>query len=201
MMNKPFTLDDVVEAIMVEEKEPAYEAMNRWIARYPHFKAELVSFFGTWAIQLHQPEEQQAIDSETLASRGVSYALSLLDKRDAVQSILDCARAASLSADQLATRTRLDDSILQKLNRRLITEVPRECIRLLAMAVGKTCEYVGSLILGPPVSADVRYKAKTKPVAKQDDFVTAVRLSSLPVEIKQDWLNIVASEKPDPADH
>ena len=169
MMNKPFTLDDVFEAIMVEEKEPAYEAMNRWIARYPHFKAELVSFFGTWAIQSEQPEELQAIDSESIASRGVSYALSLLDKRDAVQSILDCARAASLSAEQLATRTRLDDSILQKLNRRLITEVPRECIRRLAMAVGKTCEYVGNLILGPPVLADVRYKAKTKPVAKQED--------------------------------
>jgi hypothetical protein len=201
MMNKPFTLDDVVEAIMIEEEKPAYEAMNRWVARYPQFKAELVSFFGTWAIQSEQPEERQVIDSESLASRGVSYALSLLDKRDAVQSILDCARAASLSAEQLATRTRLDDSILQKLNRRLITEVPRECIRLLATALGKTRECVVNLISGPPVLADVRYKAKTKPVAKQEDFVTAVRFSSLPADIKQDWLNIVASEKPDPAAH
>jgi hypothetical protein len=201
MMHEPFTLDDVVEAIMIEEKEPAYEAMNRWIARYPHFKAELVSFFGTWAIQSEQPEEAQAIDSESLASRGVSYALSLIDKRDAVHSILDCARAASLSVEQLATRTCLDDSILQKLNRRLVTQVPRECIRRLAMAVGKTCEYVNSLILGPPTLTGVRYKAKTKPIAKQEDFATAVRSSSLTKDIKQAWLDILAAEKSDLADH
>jgi hypothetical protein len=89
LMNKPLTLDDVVEAIMIEEEEPAYDAMTRWIARFPQFKKELVSFFGTWAIQAEQIEEPQTIDSESIASRGVSYALSLIDKRDATQSIKD----------------------------------------------------------------------------------------------------------------
>jgi hypothetical protein len=200
-MNKSLTLDDVVEAIMVEEEEPAYDAMARWIARYPQFKKELVRFFGTWAIQAEQLEEPQTIDSESIASRGVSYALSLIDKRDAVQSILDCARAASVSVEELAARTRLDDSILQKLNRRLITDVPQECIRRLAAALGKTHDFVGNLILGSPALVVVRYKAKTKPAAKQEDFATAIRLSSLPPDIKQHWLGIVAAEKSDPAEH
>jgi len=200
-MNKPLTLDDVVEAIMVEEEEPAYDAMTRWIARYPQFKKELVRFFGTWAIQAEQLEEPQTIDSKSIASRGVSYALSLIDKRDAAQSILDCARAASLSVEELAARTCLDDSILQKFNRRLITDVPQECTRRLAAALGKTGEFVTHLILGSPALVEVRYKARTKPVAKQEDFATAVRLSSLPVDIKQDWLVIMAGEKSDPADH
>jgi hypothetical protein len=199
-MNKPLTLDDVVEAIMVEEEEPAYDAMTRWIARFPQFKKELVRFFGTWAIQAEQLEEPQTIDSESIASRGVSYALSLIDKRDAAQSLLDCARAARLSLEELAARSCLDDSILQKLNRRLITDVPQECIRRLAAALGKTGEFVIPLILGDPALVAVRYKAKTKPAAKQEDFATAVRLSSLPGDIKQDWLVIMANEKSDPAD-
>lgn len=199
-MNKPLTLDDVVETIMVEEEEPAYDAMTRWIGRFPQFKEELVRFFGTWAIQAEQLEEPQTIDSDSIASRGVSYALSLIDKRDAVQSILDCARAASLSVQELAARTRLDDSILQKLNRRLITDVPQECIRRLAEALGKTGDFVIHLILGPPALVTVRYKAKTKPAAKQEDFATAVRLSSLPVDIQQDWFVIMADEKSGSAD-
>lgn len=200
-MNKPLTLDDVVEAIMVEEEEPAYDVMTRWIARFPQFKKDLVRFFGTWAIQAEQLEEPQTIDSESIASRGVSYALSLIDKRDAAQSILDCARAARLSLEELAARTCLDDSILQKLNRRLITDIPQECIRRLAAALGRPREVVIHLILGDPALVAVRYKARTKPAAKQETFATAVHLSSLPGAIKQEWLVIAADEKPDPADH
>jgi hypothetical protein len=47
----------------------------------------------------------------------------------------------------------------------------------------------------------VRYKAKTKPIAKQEDFATAVRSSSLTKDIKQAWLDILAAEKSDLADH
>jgi hypothetical protein len=151
MMPNQLTLDDVLETIMIEEEEPSYDAMNRWIARYPQYKTDLVSFFGTWAIQSEETEESPPIDSEALASRGVSYALNLIDKREAAQSLIERARLAHLSLEQVAAQTRLDDSILQKLNQRLITDVPQECVRRLAAALGETLECICQFISGTPV--------------------------------------------------
>jgi hypothetical protein len=198
MMPNQLTLDDVLEMIMIEEEEPSYDTMNRWIARYPQYKVELVGFFGTWAIQSEETEESPPIDSEALASRGVSYALNLIDKREAAQSLLERARLAYLSVEQLAAQTRLDDSILQKLNQRLVTDVPQECVRRLASAVGETFEYVRRLISGTPVLAGV-YKAKRKPAPVQELFLTAIRNSSLSEDDQDAWVSIVAAEKSDSA--
>jgi hypothetical protein len=195
MMPNQLTLDDVLEMIMIEEEEPSYDTMNRWIARYPQYKAELVGFFGTWAIQSEETEESPPIDSEALASRGVSYALNLIDKREAAQSLLKRARLAYLSVEQLAAQTRLDDSILQKLNQRLVTDVPQECVRRLAVALGETLECICQFISGTPVLAGARYKAKRKPAPVQEDFLTAIRHSSLSEDDRKDWVGIVAAEK------
>lgn len=195
MMPNQLTLDDVLETIMIEEEEPSYEAMTRWIARYPQYKTQLVSFFGTWAIQLEQPMESPALDSESLASRGVSYALNLLDKRDAAQSLFDRAEASGVSQKQLAQQAKLDDSMLQKLNRHLLTGIPRECVRRLALVLNDTFERVVQLITGPPLLAGMSHKAKRKPVATQENFLTAVQHSSLSDDEKEDWVRIVAAEK------
>lgn len=195
MMPNQLTLDDVLETIIIEEEEPSYEAMNRWIARYPQYKTQLVSFFGTWAIQSEQPMESPAIDSETLASRGVSYALNLLDQRDAAQSLFDRAAASGVSHKQLAQQAKLDDSMLQKLNRHLLTGIPRECVRRLALVLNDPFERVIQLITGPPLLAGMSHKAKRKPVATQEDFLTAVQHSSLSKDEKEDWVRIVAAEK------
>jgi hypothetical protein len=194
MMSNQLTLDDVLETILIEEEEPSYEAMTRWIARYPQFKTQLVSFFGTWAIQSEQPVESPALDSEALASRGVSYALNLLDQRDAAQSLFDRAKASGVSQKQLAQQAKLDDSMLQKLNRHLLTGIPRECVRRLALVLNDTFERVVQLITGPPLLAG-SHKAKRKPVATQEDFLIAVQHSSLSDDEKEDWIRIVAAEK------
>jgi len=202
MMTNSQTLDDVLEMIMLEEEEPTHDAMNRWIARHPEYKTQLVSFFGTWAIQSTQTEESPSVDSEALASRGVSYALNLLHKREAPQSLLERAQIADLSIEQLAAQTRLDDSILQKLNLRRLREVPGECVRRLAFALGETLGCIRQLITGPPVLAvGRRYKAPKKPTpAQQEDFWTAVKSSSLSEADQDDWLKIIEAEKNDSAE-
>ena len=199
MMTKPQSLDDVLETIMLEEEEPTHAALNRWVARHPEYKTQLVSFFGTWAIQSEQTEESPTVDSEALASRGVSYALNLLHKREAPRSLLERTQIAGLSVEHLAAQTRLDDSILQKLNLRRLTDVPRECVRRLASALGETLEGIRQLITGPPaLAAGRRYKANRKPIsAQQEDFLTAVRNSSLSEADREDWRNIIAAEKND----
>jgi hypothetical protein len=195
MMPNQLTLDDVLETIIIEEEEPSYEAMTRWIARYPQYQTQLVSFFGTWAIQSEQPLESPSLDSEGLASRGVSYALNLLDKRDAAQSLFDRAEASGVSQKELAQHAKLDDSMLQKLNRHLLTGVPRECVRRLALVLNDTLERIVQLITGPPLLAGMRHKAKRKPIATREDFLTAVEHSSLTRDEKDDWVRIVTAEK------
>ncbi len=73
-MTNDFTLDDVLDSIMVAEEEPTYDALNRWIERFPQYRKDLSSFFAAWAVQSVHPDEAPTIDSDALASRGVSYA-------------------------------------------------------------------------------------------------------------------------------
>jgi hypothetical protein len=197
MIPNQLTLDDVLEAIMIEEGEPSYEAMNRWIARYPEYRSQLASYFATWAIQAEETEDPLPVDSEALASRGVSYALNLLNERDRTHSLLERARASNLSEKQLGEKTQLDDSMLQKLNRHLIVDIPQECIRRLAEAVGETLEHVRLCISGDPVlSTGRRFKAKKGHLgSEQEDFLTAVERSDLADHLKQEWISIVRTEK------
>jgi hypothetical protein len=58
-----------------------------------------------------------------------------------------------------------------------------------------TFEHVVQLITGPPILAGIRHKAKRKPVATQEDFLTAVQRSSLSEDEKKDWVQVVAAEK------
>lgn len=197
MTNKPVTLDDVLETIMVEEEEPSFAAMNRWIARYPQYRADLVSFFTTWAIQAVEPSDTPPIDSDALASRGVSYALSLLHEQDQSrsQTLLERARSSHVSESQLAAKTNLDDSLLQKLDRRLLKRIPRECVRRLAVALNESLEYIAQLITGPPQFGYSRHKAEKKPVREQEDFLVALKHSSLSDEAKREWVKILSAEE------
>jgi hypothetical protein len=195
MMNPPdFTLDELFDAIVLEESEPSHAALSRWIGRYPAHRDALVRFFAAWALQTERDDES-AVDIESMASRTVSYALSALDAQES-QTLFDYARVADVPLGKLVLDTGLDDSMLQKLNRRLIRSVPRTCVERLAACVKVTHERIQYLIMGPPLElAAARFKARKKPEAVTEDFATAVKRSSLSPEAQQAWLEIAECEK------
>ena len=74
-------VEEVLDAILLEEATPTYEALVRWCERYPEYRDELAKFFATWGEQESISQDVE-IDEDRLASVGVSHALNLLADRE-----------------------------------------------------------------------------------------------------------------------
>ena len=77
MMTEKYDVQDVLDAVMLAESKPSYEALLRWIKRYPRFKKELESFFVAWSdaeMRMHLPDPVE-IDDEEITERAVKRVL------------------------------------------------------------------------------------------------------------------------------
>jgi hypothetical protein len=200
-------LEDVLDALMLEESDPNYKALLRWSERYPEHRDALATFFATWATQAELPQETVG-DQERLANLGVSHALDILHRRDeagkrapkaagARARLIATARTLGLSPEQLAMRTRLDVSIIEKLDlRRIKGGIPRLCVEWLAETLGIVTAQIQDMTIGSPLAAvRAHHKTKSKPTLTTEDFSDAIRNSALSEETKQFWLDAVASER------
>lgn len=209
-MNEPrIQLDEVLDAVMCEEKEPAYGALQRWAERYPEFSDDLADFFAAWAVQIQEGDtgDINDIDEEGLANRLVSHALGTIHAKRAAASavhasdseqvrLLAYANSLGLSAPVLAARTRLDEDLLAKLDLRRLTDVPELCLALLYAALGSVKGSVRLMLTGPPLlPLGASYKAKRRPTPVTEDFLTAVARSMLSDESKAFWKAVVAAEQ------
>jgi hypothetical protein len=76
MTNSKMVWQDVLDAIMLEETSPSYEALLRWIDRYPQFRNELEDFFATWGVQTVITGEPE-IDEDQIVNAAVTRALEI----------------------------------------------------------------------------------------------------------------------------
>ena len=200
-----FLIEDILDALMLEEHEPSYTALTRWSERYPEHREALAEFFATWAVQAELPQET-VVDEERLANLAVSRALDIVHRRDeeakrtskvtARPRLIAAAHAASISEEQLAALAGLDSTIVEKLDLRRIDRVPQLCLEWLATALSTSADQIQEMATGPPlVAAGTRYKAKGKPTPATEDFAVAIRNSSLSDEAKHFWLEVVAAER------
>lgn len=198
-------LEDVLNAVMLEEEEPNYEALQRWWKRYPKYRASLARFFATWAIQSEMPVDD-TVDESQLANIGVSRALNILSQQESEMEtptvtlrgsrLLAVCRRAGISEEELANRTDLDRGIIEKLDLRRLSAVPAVCFERIARVLRTSVEIVMPLITGPPVvPAGARYKSAKRPRAKTEDFAAAVRSSSLGKTQQDFWLDAVRKEQ------
>lgn len=196
-------LEDILDAVLVEEPEPSFAALSRWCERYPEHREDLTEFFASWAVQAELPQDR-AVDEERLANLSVSHALNILHERDAAAKrvpessprLIAAGRAAGMSEKELADRAGLNAIIIRKLDLRRLTGVPNACVERLAGALGVASAQMLTMISGPAlVGAGTRYKATRKPVRSTEDFADAIRTSSLPEERKLFWLDVVATER------
>lgn len=205
MRQTEFDLEDVLNAVMLEEKEPNYEALQRWCKRYPAYRASLARFFATWAIQIELPVDG-TVDETQLANIGVSRALNILSQQESEietptvtlrgSRLLAVCRRAGISEEELANRTDLDRSMIAKLDLRRLSAVPAVCFERIARVLRTSVEFVMPLITGPPVmEAGARYKSAKRPRAKTEDFAAAVRNSSLGKAQRNFWLDAARKEQ------
>lgn len=208
MTNYDVTFEDILDALMLEEASPSYEALTRWSDQYPQYSDALAQFFAVWSRQLSLEDAPVVRDDDSLARRGVSYALNLMHRQDARRrkpgseggmSLIKAVHAVGLSLEDVARRTDLDDSIILKFNRCRIHEpIPVLCLERLSSTVDVPVQLLKTMVTGPPMrGTGVRHKAKGKPVPVTESFADAIKNSSLPVETKDFWLRIVVtSERP-----
>ncbi|MCC6393522.1 MAG: hypothetical protein IT167_23175 [Bryobacterales bacterium] len=205
MNTQPVDFDYILDSLMLEESEPNYRALTRWIEQYPQFKQELSEFFAQWAIQAERLEEPE-IDAERLSNLAVSHALDILHrreknpqptKRDTARTLLKAIAAVGISAEKMAANVRLDLKFVKKLDLRRLTELPGHLFEVLGEQLEAPAEAVRSMIAGgPPLrNAAAQFKAKQRPLPTTETFLDAVRNSTLSDEDKAYWIRIVENEK------
>jgi hypothetical protein len=206
MTRSRILLEEILDSLVVEESQPTYAALCRWSDRYPEHREALADFFAAWAVQAELPQEIE-VDEDRLANLAVSHALDIVHRHEeegrrtatpvrARLRLLAAARAAGFSEEELARRSGLDDTLIAKLDLRRLVGVPRLCFERLAMALHVVVDQVTAMVTGPPLAAaGVRHKSKRRPSPVTEDFVDAVRNSTLPDKAKESWLRAVAAER------
>jgi DNA-binding PadR family transcriptional regulator len=88
MTNSNVLWEDVLDALMLEEPKPSYEALVRWTERYPQYREALTEFFATWSMQAVWADlpEQVEIDEDAIVEKGVSHALEIARRQGKVVS-------------------------------------------------------------------------------------------------------------------
>ncbi len=126
-------------------------------------------------------------------------ALAALDAREASAAgpaprMLAAVREAGLTEAEVAARCEIDETILAKLDRRLIhvATIPRVLLEKIGIAIGRGADAVRAMLDGPPIGltrAHYNDKSKRRPKPFAQGFADAVRASTLPDDAKKRWLD------------
>lgn len=197
------TIEEILDAITLQESEPSHKAMVQWCKDFPEYREEIADFFAAWAVGT-EGEDRCVIDENRVANRMLSHALNLLhtlkvkDTANQQQQVrlFKLIEQSGETEESLFESCNLDDSIIAKLDRKLINfkSIPRKCIQTLAAKLKVADQIIASAFSGMPVLL-TNYKSKTQPVARQEDFIDAVNSSDLSEDKKKEWERIVNSEQ------
>ncbi|MBX5133309.1 hypothetical protein HJB80_11660 [Rhizobium lentis] len=202
------TFDDIVTFLLEEKVTPTHQQLVQWIDRYPQFAEELSDYFAEWAVREEMGDDDEVAEprSERFANIGVSHALNLLHVRKPKAALVHAAeskattlaqlcKGAGLSLTSLADRVRLDEEILMKLDlsRIVAGSIPRRVANMLAMTLGaSTAEIWHILSASPrPTSKGALQKSRQRAQVRTESFEDAIRSSSLPSELRNEWLRSI----------
>ena len=201
-------LDAMLDDFVASEADPSAPALEDWIRRYPHYEQELTEFAVGWTLMRSLPPSPgtQDVAEEMLVGRGMNVVRDLLARQEgaapialAITSLLEAGRARGLTPRQLAQATGLGDSLLRKLDRRLIryASIPREAIEALAAVLQREAEAVAQYLQqGPTFAAAAQHRAEQAPqLAEPEDFFSAVRSDpTMPGERRARWLALAPQD-------
>ena len=191
-MNRPTEkerLETILDAYVASGVGPN-SPLDGWLQSYPEFEREIVEFGASWSLVNWLPPAPDAkqVDEETLVLRGMSVVQNLLHKQswgpalDSVapfESLIAEGRARGFEPRGLAQAAGLGDSLLRKLDRRLITpaSIPRELIRRLAQLIQREAITITVYLRqGPTLGAATEHRSEQAPkLMGLEDFYDAVR--------------------------
>ncbi|MPZ13595.1 MAG: hypothetical protein GEU73_04095 [Chloroflexi bacterium] len=198
-------LDDVLDALVASDADPNSASLAEWIRRYPQYEREITEFAASWSLMKWLPPspDAEAVDEETLVRRGMRVVQAVLERRGLasaeavapIASILEAGRSRGLAPRQLARTVGLGDTLLRKLDRRLVryTSIPRQAIEALAAALQCETERIARYLQqGPAFATAAQYRAEQAPeLAEPEDFFAAVRTDpTMTDEQRARWLGL-----------
>jgi len=87
MTTNNVSLDDVLDALMLEEREPSHAALVRWCKLYPKYRDDLTRYFATWSMQRLEAEAAGPVAlDEKLAARTVDYVMDLAKREGRIEA-------------------------------------------------------------------------------------------------------------------
>ena len=182
-------LEDVLDAYVASDTDPG-GTLKEWIRRYPEYEKEITEFAASWILMDFLPPtlDAERVDEETLVLRGMSVIQSLLHEQLTespsksvmpFDSLIVEGRARGLPPSKLAAEVRLGDTLLRKLDRRLIhfASIPREVIEGLAQGIQKERVSVSTYLQQSPLFAvATEHRSEQAPtLIDSEDFFDAVR--------------------------
>ena len=201
-------LEDVLDAYVASDVGPN-SPIDDWLRSYPEFEREIIEFAASWSLMEWLPPTPDAeeVDEETLVLRGMSVVQNLLHRQSSesaadpeapFQSLIAEGRARGLEPRRLAQAIGLGDSLLRKLDRRLITHasIPQELIKGLAQALQReTASISAYLQQGPTLTAATEHRSEQAPkLTELEDFLDAVRADpTISREHTEHWFAIERS--------
>ena len=191
-MNRPMDqemLEDVLDAYVASGVGPN-SPLEEWTRRYPEFEREIVEFAASWSLMTWLPPAPnvEEVTEETLVLRGMSVVQNVLHRQSAESSPDSVAPFESLVVEgqergfeprRLAHAVGLGDSLLRKLDRRLIAfaTIPQELIYGLAQVMGREASTITAYLQQEPtLAARTEHRSEQAPkLMAQEDFFDAVR--------------------------
>ncbi len=191
-MNNPMEkerLEDILDAYVASRVGPN-SPLDEWIQRYPRFEREIIEFAASWSLMkwLSPAPNAEGVDEETLVLRGMSVVQNLLHRQSAesapdsvapFESLIAEGEGRGLKPRQLAHAVGLGDSLLRKLDRRLIVyaTVPQELIYRLARVMQRESTSIAAYLQqAPKLVATTEHRSEEAPkLMELEDFFDAVR--------------------------
>lgn len=211
-MKKPDRLEriaDVLDAYVASDVDTD-AVLDEWIKRYPEFEQELTDFAISWNLMRSLPPATDAeeIDVDTLVLRGMSIVQNILHCQSLesasmsvvlFESLIAEGRTHGLEPRQFALTTKLGDSLLGKLDRRLIlfASIPRALIKSLSEAIESTPATVAAYLQqSQRFGVAMEYRSEQAPkLSEQQDFFDAVRTDpTISREHAAHWLKLERSK-------
>ncbi len=191
-MNKPMDqemLEDILDAYVASGGGPN-SSLEEWTRRYPEFEREIVEFAASWSLMTWLPSapNTEEVTEETLVLRGMSVVQNILHRQlsesasDLVapfESLIVGGQERGFDPRRLAYAVGLGDSLLRKLDRRLIayTTIPQELIHRLAQVMQSEATGITAYLQQDPIlAAGTEHRSEQAPkLMAQEDFFDAVR--------------------------
>lgn len=181
------TLEEVLDEYVATVEQPDWEALQRWMRRFPQYASELSRFSAAWTFSEHLPVDTAtaAIDDDRWRAIGREAMLRAVAENHAAYapsvpaSLTELMQEQGLSRPQLAREAGISLALLRKLELRLIgtARLRPELVGVLADRLRTSAQALTAYFQQPPALASgAQYRAEQAPaVGRVEEFDEAVR--------------------------